>query len=219
MAIRSGTVATRVHLTGHSRAVRSRGSGSCLLKQPAEKVVHVQFACLKAEVVEVERLAVGRKDGRRVAELAVGASAPGPFELGQDGAFRRNDVDVEPEQARDPPALEFDTVELPISDEDDVGLPPRLRVDDVEHAACRERLPHLLLADVERAGERCGKSLDLGGRRIHDDRSEEHTSELQSPMYLVCRLLLEKKKTPLPKARPTRWALPFQLMYSAIGRC
>src|SRR5437762_8236810 len=27
-------------------------------------------------------------------------------------------------------------------------------------------------------------------------RSEEHTSELQSPMYLVCRLLLEKKKKP-----------------------
>src|SRR5437762_4539797 len=31
---------------------------------------------------------------------------------------------------------------------------------------------------------------DVGVR----DRSEEHTSELQSPMYLVCRLLLEKKK-------------------------
>src|SRR5437764_2827445 len=28
----------------------------------------------------------------------------------------------------------------------------------------------------------------------HRGRSEEHTSELQSPMYLVCRLLLEKKK-------------------------
>src|SRR2546426_1654768 len=28
-----------------------------------------------------------------------------------------------------------------------------------------------------------------------DDRSEEHTSELQSPCNLVCRLLLEKKKT------------------------
>src|SRR5437763_16947629 len=27
------------------------------------------------------------------------------------------------------------------------------------------------------------------------ERSEEHTSELQSPMYLVCRLLLEKKNT------------------------
>src|SRR3989454_4908713 len=30
--------------------------------------------------------------------------------------------------------------------------------------------------------------------RIHDGRSEEHTSELQSPCNLVCRLLLEKKK-------------------------
>src|SRR5437762_7668800 len=30
--------------------------------------------------------------------------------------------------------------------------------------------------------------------RLLDERSEEHTSELQSPMYLVCRLLLEKKK-------------------------
>src|SRR5437763_5128717 len=31
-------------------------------------------------------------------------------------------------------------------------------------------------------------------RTTVDIRSEEHTSELQSPMYLVCRLLLEKKK-------------------------
>src|SRR5437762_10274698 len=30
---------------------------------------------------------------------------------------------------------------------------------------------------------------------VYDPRSEEHTSELQSPMYLVCRLLLEKKKS------------------------
>src|SRR5436189_5175644 len=29
--------------------------------------------------------------------------------------------------------------------------------------------------------------------RVSASRSEEHTSELQSPMYLVCRLLLEKK--------------------------
>src|SRR5256885_7220967 len=31
------------------------------------------------------------------------------------------------------------------------------------------------------------------------DRSEEHTSELQSPCNLVCRLLLEKKKTNGPE--------------------
>src|SRR3712207_7563243 len=37
-----------------------------------------------------------------------------------------------------------------------------------------------------------------GGRRqllpVQEPRSEEHTSELQSRQYLVCRLLLEKKK-------------------------
>src|SRR3712207_8038508 len=31
---------------------------------------------------------------------------------------------------------------------------------------------------------------------VLSDRSEEHTSELQSRQYLVCRLLLEKKKQP-----------------------
>src|SRR5437879_6663536 len=55
----------------------------------------------------------------------------------------------------------------------------------------------------ERLGH--GKQEDDGGRlrplierqrsrRANHHRSEEHTSELQSPMYLVCRLLLEKKK-------------------------
>src|SRR5437762_12088078 len=34
-------------------------------------------------------------------------------------------------------------------------------------------------------------------------RSEEHTSELQSPMYLVCRLLLEKKKKKKKKIKRT----------------
>src|SRR5258708_26966332 len=32
------------------------------------------------------------------------------------------------------------------------------------------------------------------GHENHHKRSEEHTSELQSPDHLVCRLLLEKKK-------------------------
>src|SRR3712207_7146078 len=32
------------------------------------------------------------------------------------------------------------------------------------------------------------------GKRVAFNRSEEHTSELQSRQYLVCRLLLEKKK-------------------------
>src|SRR5258708_26565856 len=47
---------------------------------------------------------------------------------------------------------------------------------------------------------RCGRRLGGGGSRGQGcgaqgkKRSEEHTSELQSPDHLVCRLLLEKKK-------------------------
>src|SRR2546422_2242774 len=39
---------------------------------------------------------------------------------------------------------------------------------------------------------------DVVQRHLHlpEHRSEEHTSELQSRLHLVCRLLLEKKKTP-----------------------
>src|SRR5256885_3799985 len=59
--------------------------------------------------------------------------------------------------------------------------------------------------DLERvAGEALSRSLtaeqDIEARQIHtrhahpETRSEEHTSELQSPCNLVCRLLLEKKK-------------------------
>src|SRR5437762_7546202 len=58
------------------------------------------------------------------------------------------------------------------------GRPPRLR---------------RLLAAVRRDG---GSGAAVGRRDAGDApgrRSEEHTSELQSPMYLVCRLLLEKK--------------------------
>src|SRR5256885_7850853 len=56
-----------------------------------------------------------------------------------------------------------------------------------------------------------GKIL-LGGAPYDNRRSEEHTSELQSPCNLVCRLLLEKKKTPklpffLLPARSS-WTLP-----------
>src|SRR3712207_8448665 len=49
------------------------------------------------------------------------------------------------------------------------------------------------LATLDRPG--LGRPRLLAQRRA--GRSEEHTSELQSRQYLVCRLLLEKKKKPL----------------------
>src|SRR5256885_6496088 len=45
----------------------------------------------------------------------------------------------------------------------------------------------------------------LGRQHLDDDlRSEEHTSELQSPCNLVCRLLLEKKKKKKNKLQPRK---------------
>src|SRR5258708_8764353 len=39
----------------------------------------------------------------------------------------------------------------------------------------------------------------------NEERSEEHTSELQSPDHIVCRLLLEKKKSRLTKHGENSW--------------
>src|SRR5688500_19805559 len=49
--------------------------------------------------------------------------------------------------------------------------------------------------DVDAATVRPGAAVGVRGAQVADlHRSEEHTSELQSPCNLVCRLLLEKKK-------------------------
>src|SRR5687768_18105393 len=42
----------------------------------------------------------------------------------------------------------------------------------------------------------------IAARRKRKRRSEEHTSELQSRLHLVCRLLLEKKKTTISNLLP-----------------
>src|SRR5690348_17654238 len=56
-----------------------------------------------------------------------------------------------------------------------------------EHAA-QQRQPH---PDEQREAGQYPHAAILGSSP--DTRSEEHTSELQSPVHLVCRLLLEKK--------------------------
>src|SRR5947207_4475234 len=71
--------------------------------------------------------------------------------------------------------------------------------------SCRARLARArrssrLAHEPRRARNRRGNSAGHAQRwpcllAVHEDRSEEHTSELQSYSDLVCRLLLEKKKT------------------------
>src|SRR2546426_4094088 len=70
-----------------------------------------------------------------------------------------------------------------------------LRLDGPRHAGARGARRGPAVSAAPRGLE---SSLHHGLRRpgLHDlRRSEEHTSELQSPCNLVCRLLLEKKKT------------------------
>src|SRR5580765_9112628 len=45
-------------------------------------------------------------------------------------------------------------------------------------------------------------------------RSEEHTSELQSPVHLVCRLLLEKKKQSNIRSKPLKKIITNQMQQS-----
>src|SRR5690348_17502483 len=64
-------------------------------------------------------------------------------------------------------------------------------------------------------GSAVGDDAALRHRRRHAHhavRSEEHTSELQSPVHLVCRLLLEKKKTTMYIIM-----LLAQIIYSSIS--
>src|SRR5258708_18742809 len=65
--------------------------------------------------------------------------------------------------------------------------------------ACRPRAAVLreqpVLGDlVPRRARAAARAHRPGHGHAHVPRSEEHTSELQSPDHLVCRLLLEKKK-------------------------
>src|SRR2546430_6500104 len=54
---------------------------------------------------------------------------------------------------------------------------------------------------VHHQGGELGEGIHERGGRIRNQRSEEHTSELQSQSNLVCRLLLEKKKNKTPHPR------------------
>src|SRR5256885_6453164 len=66
-------------------------------------------------------------------------------------------------------------------------------------------------------GQLCSAVAWSGWRICLHGRSEEHTSELQSPCNLVCRLLLEKKKikTIQTEKKPLRTMIPEAVTYKA----
>src|SRR2546428_5582332 len=68
--------------------------------------------------------------------------------------------------------------------------------------AQRLRLASLELYEAGRAFA-AGRGIIIADTKFEFGRSEEHTSELQSRSDIVCRLLLEKKKTPHTPPGPT----------------
>src|SRR3712207_8742264 len=70
---------------------------------------------------------------------------------------------------------------------------------DVAPVVDRHGVAEPLVRDLVRDDVRVGATAEEG--RVVGRRSEEHTSELQSRQYLVCRLLLEKKKHLLHRRR------------------
>src|SRR3712207_8408019 len=79
---------------------------------------------------------------------------------------------------------------------------PKCRHDDVAAldepnaaaARCTEAGKYVGDPGAGRVDDRAGRYCATAGEGCEPSRSEEHTSELQSRQYLVCRLLLEKKK-------------------------
>src|SRR2546426_3145093 len=77
----------------------------------------------------------------------------------------------------------------------DCDYPPEIRTRPVlSEAIVTTDLPSGLIETRIRGQVHKGKSVYHLDDRQLTERSEEHTSELQSPCNLVCRLLLEKKK-------------------------
>ena len=66
---------------------------------------------------------------------------------------------------------------------------------DLEELKSKQTVMNNAINETKNSLEGINSRITEAEERISDlERSEEHTSELQSPMYLVCRLLLEKKK-------------------------
>src|SRR5256884_4253519 len=85
---------------------------------------------------------------------------------------------------------------LPICRRSGPGPPPRQRQPPADVLSPDRPLPREALAIVQDIPGRLRVRLPVTARIADlEGRSEEHTSELQSRLHLVCRLLLEKKKT------------------------
>src|SRR5690348_6348004 len=103
---------------------------------------------------------------------------------GREGCLHRHDL-VTHQRVE---ALDHALVEPATAERVGAGKQHRTRIGACESDAQVDELAVVFSQRDRDAGDRILN-------RAANTRSEEHTSELQSPVHLVCRLLLEKKKT------------------------
>src|SRR5258708_29077205 len=112
----------------------------------------------------------------------------------QDGATRSGAAGARPTPSITLASTDIATI-APTTIEDGVALTGDLR--PIETIDVRARIEGDLIAVLFREGQQVSAGQVLARFEASEQesaRSEEHTSELQSPDHLVCRLLLEKKK-------------------------
>src|SRR5256885_11170828 len=118
---------------------------------------------------------------------------PDPFpDVGVDSAGQRRRIDV----SMAPPYRDHTLYPLPRPRHEPLHSPHHAR-----EVAAFHHLHHFL-----HLFELVQQAIDLLHGNPRTGRSEEHTSELQSPCNLVCRLLLEKKNINTSIALPTRFS-------------
>src|SRR3712207_7353478 len=83
-----------------------------------------------------------------------------------------------------------------------LSLHDALPISEVASRSASRRITSWMISLVETVQSKSSMPVLSSGTSASTGRSEEHTSELQSRQYLVCRLLLEKKK----KSQSCTWA-------------
>src|SRR5688572_8662348 len=160
----------------------------CLARDALDEQIALRFEVSELLADRLERLA---RDGTAVLEPRVAI----------EGHLRIDDPMLEVEQLIAQQELALREADLRVAQRVQVLHERRLGVDRVPlHGRVREAQDQLaclhVLAALDEDLLDAAAFLDVEVHRRHglDDRSEEHTSELQSQSNLVCRRLLEKKK-------------------------
>src|SRR5258708_14492651 len=90
---------------------------------------------------------------------------------------------------------------------DQTTVPLQIRAVNIAiHLAKNGSSKRILISPPPSSSRKMPRSINAPNDLRTVDRSEEHTSELQSPDHLVCRLLLEKKKNNITFLEPGKSA-------------